>query len=62
MLIIGIHYIRKYQLSASKTKRAQTSVIRYSGLPQPTLSYEEIHANGTGFIDSVLLLLILSRW
>lgn len=40
-----------------KNKKAQTSVIRFTGLPQPTIYYEEIHAMRESQCRLILLLL-----
>ena len=32
-------------------RKAQTSIIRFTGLPQPTIYYEEIHASVNSNVD-----------
>ena len=46
-------------------KKAQTPVIRFSGLPQPLTSYGEIHANSMKSMDVSLycsLLVCCGSW
>lgn len=61
MLQIGRTTILDFIICVLK-KKAQTSVIRYSGLPQPTMSHEEIRAYSTNSGHCLFMLFILSRW